>query len=154
MAAKRKPAIQTRQGHPSGIVDDIFEAGGRALVKLVRKDVRKAIKVDNTASNVIRKGSKENWSKATGNSITARQKAAEHFAKQAGIKPLVRGKQSQSQWEKEWETYWSKVNKAGLSKAIKEETAALNAKRAKRGRPTIVKNAGKVIVPRKVKNIK
>jgi len=149
MAAKKKTAIELGN-KPKGIVDDIFKVGGKALVSAVRRDVRKAIKVDNSASNIIRKGAKKNWSKATGASVDARQKAGAHFAKQAGIKPLKRTTQSQEQWEKEWDTYWRAVNKSGLSKALKEEAAILNAKRAKAGRKPVVKNAGK-IVTRKIK---
>lgn len=149
MAAKKKSAIEL--GNKSqGIVDDIFKVGGKALVGAVRRDVRKAIKADNAASNVIRKGSKKNWSKATSASVAARQKAGVHFAKQAGIKPLKRTTQSQAQWEKEWDTYWRAVNKSGLSKALKEEAAILNAKRAKAGRKPVVKNAGKIST-RKIK---
>jgi hypothetical protein len=147
MAAKKKPAIT---GLPQGIVDDLFKAGGKALVSTVRRDVRKAIKVDNSATNIIRKGSKQNWSKATGKSVDARQKAGTHFAKQAGIKPLKRTTQTQAQWEKEWDTYWRAVNKSGLSKALKEETAILNTKRAKAGRKPVAKNAGKIST-RKIK---
>ncbi len=38
MAGKRKPAIQTRQGHPQGIVDDIAVGVIRAGRKILRKN--------------------------------------------------------------------------------------------------------------------
>jgi len=142
MAAKKKPAITGL--HSQGIVDDIFKSAGKAVVKQVRRDVRKAIKVDNSASNVIQSGAKKNWGDATGKSVGARTKAGEHFAKAKGIEPIKRTNQTQAQWEKEWVGYWNKVNKSGYSKALKEETAVMNKKRLAKNNPPIKKNSGRI----------
>lgn len=148
MAAKKKSAIELNN-KPKGIIDDIFKEGGKALTRAVRRDVRKAIKLDNSADNVIMKGARKNWSKATGTSVDARLKAEEHFAKKMGIKhPVKQPNQTLAEYDKEIDKYRRKVQKSGLSKALREERAILNAKRAKAGRKPVVKNAGKIIVPK------
>lgn len=142
MAAKKKPAITGM--HSQGIVDDIFKLAGKAVVKQVRRDVRKAIKSGHSATNVIQSGAKKNWGNATGNSVGTRQAAAAHFAEAKGIKQIKRTNQTQAQWEKEWTSYWNKVNRSGYSKAVDEETAIMNKKRLAKQRPLIKKSAGKV----------
>jgi hypothetical protein len=142
MAAKKKPAISGL--HSQGIIDDIFKAGGKKVINQVRRDVRKAVKSSNAASNVIKSGAMKHLSKATGDSIAARQAAAVHFAEVKGIKQIKRTNQTQDEWEKEWKRYWNRVNRSGYSKAVKEETDTMNAKRLAKQNPLIKKNAGKV----------
>lgn len=55
MATKKKSAIQVRQGHPTGIIDDIINVGS----KLVRPKTRDAAKVYLQAGTSMRRETKK-----------------------------------------------------------------------------------------------
>jgi len=55
MAAKKKSAIEARQGHPTGIIDDIINVGS----KLIRPKTRDAAKVYLQAGTSMRRSAKQ-----------------------------------------------------------------------------------------------
>jgi len=94
MAAKKKPAITGL--HSQGIVDDIFKSAGKAVVKEVRRDVRKVNK---------------SYQRTTG-TMTGAGKIGDGL----GLKPHVKGAVGKSNWSnpkyREMDALEEKVNSA------------------------------------------
>lgn len=77
----KKPAIQTGQGHPSGIIGDIIDAGAKAIknrgIKSAKKTAAKSLKL-NPSGRIVPK------EKITKRQLSAHQKLSQTFTDRSG----------------------------------------------------------------------
>ena len=77
----KKPAIQTGQGHPSGIIGDIIDAGAKAIknrgIKSAKKTAAKSLKL-NPSGKIVPK------EKITKRQLSAHDKLSRTFADRSG----------------------------------------------------------------------